>query len=117
MDRGTRVSSSAFRADTAVVEAVKEAQDAWLFKRGTQSIYVKRLPMGMTLLVCGPGYDEHSHHFQGEESLNEFWRWYKRHLLSEEWVLTPDRRSPDRADRPSSGPERRRRPREVSTVR
>jgi hypothetical protein len=96
------------RADTSVVEPAKEAaQDGWLFMRGNQSIYVKRLPMGMTLLVCGPGYDEHSHHFQSEESLNEFWRWYKRHLLSEEWVLTPDRRSRERTDGPK-GPERRR---------
>ena len=88
------------------------AKDAWLFKRGNQSVYVTRLPMGMTLLVRGPGYDEHSHHFQSEESLNEFWRWYKRHLLSEEWVLTPDRRSADREPR-TGEPERRRRPREV----
>jgi hypothetical protein len=91
---------------------VDPAKEAWLFKRGTQSVYVTRLPMGMTLLVRGPGYDEHSHHFQSEESLNEFWRWYKRHLLSEEWVLTPDRRSADR-DQRASGPERRRRPREA----
>lgn len=87
-------------------------QDEWLFMRGNQSVFVKRLPMGMTLLVCGPGYDEHSHHFQSEESLDEFWRWYKRHLLSEEWVLTSDRRTRERADVPR-GAERRRKPREV----
>ena len=89
------------------------AKDAWLFGRGNQSIYVTKLPLGMTLLVKGPGYDEHSHHFQSEESLNEFWRWYKRHLLAEEWVLTPDRRARDREQRPG-GPDRRRKPREAS---
>lgn len=84
--------------------------DAWLFARGEQSIYVTRLPMGMTLLVRGPGYAEHSHHFDSEATLDEFWRWYKRHLLAEEWVLQPtaDRRSG--RDRPA-GAERRRAPR------
>src|SRR5688572_28051187 len=100
-------------ADTQTVDAAKNSsKDGWLFRRASKTIYVKRLPMGMTLLVCGPGHDEHSHHFQSEESLNEFWRWYKRHLLSEEWVLTPDRRSRERTDG-ASGPERRRKPREV----
>lgn len=103
------------RADKQTVDAVKDeaAKDAWLFVRGNQSIYVTRLPMGMTLLVCGPGSGEHSHHFQSVESLDEFWRWYRRHLLSEEWVpsSTTDRRSRDRSVDPS-GFERRRRARD-----
>lgn len=88
------------------------SRDAWLFTRGNQSIYVTRLPMGLTLLVCGPGADEHSHHFQSEQSLDEFWRWYRRHLLGEEWVLstTPDRRSQAR-EGGTAEPDRRRRPR------
>jgi hypothetical protein len=95
---------------------VDGVKDGWLFKRANQSIFVQRLPMGMTLLVCGPGHDEHSHHFQSEQSLDEFWRWYKRHLLSEEWVLTPDRRARDRGE-VEAGVDRRRRPREVAPAR
>lgn len=95
-------------------KGVDAGKDAWLFVRGNQSIYVTKMPMGMTLLVCGPGPGEHSHHFQTEESLDEFWRWYRRHLLSEEWVLstTPDRRSRDRSAASGGGPERRRRARD-----
>ena len=105
--------TSTIRADTRPVDPANDVQDGWLFRRGNQSVYVKRLPMGMTLLVCGPGYDEHSHHFQSEESLNEFWRWYKRHLLGEEWVLTPDRRSRERTEG-HAGPDRRRKSRELA---
>jgi hypothetical protein len=73
-------------------------KDVWLFLRGDRAIHVTRLPVGMTLLVRGPGSAEHSHHFDSEDSLNEFWRGYKRHLLGEEWVLHPtgDRRSGSR---------------------
>ena len=97
----------------SVKEPAGSDKDAWLFCRNNQSIYVTRLPLGMTLLVCGPGHSESSHHFQTVEALDEFWRWYRRHLLAEEWVLstTPDRRSRDR-DGAGGGPERRRRPRE-----
>lgn len=95
------------------MDSVKEeaAKDAWLFVRGNQSIYVTRLPLGMTLLVCGPGSGEHSHHFQTEDSLDEFWRWYRRHLLSEEWVpsSTTDRRSRDRSGDSGTGSNERRR--------
>ena len=83
-------------------------KDSWLFVRGHHAIHVKKLPMGMTLLVCGPGSTEHSHHFDSEASLDEFWYWYRRHLLSEEWVPTLDRRAS--TGRPA-GSERRRRPR------
>ena len=107
--------TSTVRADSRAVDAASDAQEGWLFRRGNQSVYVKRLPMGMTLLVCGPGYDEHSHHFQSHESLNEFWRWYKRHLLAEEWVLTPDRRSRERTEG-HAGPDRRRKPRELTST-
>ena len=87
--------------------------DAWLFVRGHQSIYVKRLAMGMTLIVCGPGDDEHSHHFRSEASLDDFWTWYRRHLLANEWLqcASAERRSAPR-EHGEPQPERRRRPRE-----
>jgi hypothetical protein len=86
--------------------------DAFLFVRGHQSIYVKRLALGMTLLVCGPGEDEHSHHFRSEASLDEFWHWYRRHLLASDWLqcASAERRSTPREDREQ--PERRRRSRD-----
>ena len=89
---------------------MEREKDAWLFARGDASIYVKRLPTSITLLVCGPGSAEHSHHFDSEATLDEFWRWYRRHLLAEEWVLLPttDRRS---REAQAAGPNRRRAPR------
>ena len=79
--------------------------DTWLFVRGLQSIHVSRLPGANTLLVCGPGSAEHTHHFDTDASLSEFWGFYRRHLLGEEWVLTPDRRTGEDA---SQRPDRRR---------
>jgi hypothetical protein len=84
---------------------VAPEKDTWLFVRGLQSIHVSKLPGANTLLVCGPGHAEHSHHFDSEQSLADFWGWYKRHLLGDEWVLTPDRRT---GDDQGTRPERRR---------
>ena len=84
---------------------VAPEKDTWLFVRGLQSIFVSKLPGANTLLVCGPGHAEHSHHFDSAQSLADFWGWYKRQLLGDEWVLTADRRS---AEDQEKRPERRR---------
>ena len=98
---------------------------AWLYVRGDESIRVTRLPTGVTLLVFGPRSAEHSHQFDSEPTLNEFWRWYEEHLLAGGWVLherverrsageragsAADRRAPGAPGaRPDGGPDRRRR--------
>ena len=84
---------------------VEPEKNTWLFVRGLQSIHVSKLPGANTLLVCGPGSAEHSHHFHDEVSLIEFWGWYKRQLLGDEWVLTADRRI---GEYPTKRPDRRR---------
>ena len=86
--------------------------DAWLFVRGNQSIFVTRMPMAMTLVVCGPGEEEHSHHFRSEESLDEFWTWYRKHLLGNDWVQRENAERRTRPPEPGAQPDRRRRPRE-----
>ena len=82
-------------------------KNTWLFVKGLQSIHVSKLPGANTLLVCGPGSAEHSHHFDDEASMAEFWGWYKRQLLGDEWVLTADRRI---GEDPGKRPDRRRTP-------
>lgn len=88
--------------------------DAWLFTRGNQSLYVKRLPMAITLVVCGPGEDEHTHHFQSEASLDEFWSWYRKHLLSSDWLQSPSTERRAALRDPAGQPDRRRRLRDQS---
>jgi hypothetical protein len=64
----------------------------------------------LTLIVCGPGHAEQSHHFDTEASLEQFWGWYEQRLMRDGWALlgTEDRRgSGDR----QPGQERRRGPR------
>jgi hypothetical protein len=76
---------------------VEVVTEAWLFVRGEESVRMTRLPLGATLLVCGPGHAEHSHHFDSEASLEEFRRWYEQRLFSEGWAVqgTVERRSRD----------------------
>lgn len=89
--------------DTDHVSFVRQAS---LYVRGKDAIRIMRLPIGLTLLVCGPRSAEHSHHFESEASLDEFWRWYVRGLMDDGWMLHGVGRCAD--SRPSQGPRRRR---------
>lgn len=82
---------------------------AWLYVRGDESIRVTRLPTGVTLLVFGPLSAEHSHQFDSEATLKEFWHWYEQHLLAEGFVLQERVERRSAGDRPGGGPDRRRR--------
>ena len=82
---------------------------AWLYVRGDQSIRVTRLPAGVTLLVFGPLSAEHSHQFDSEATLNEFWHWYEEHLVAQGWVLHERVERRSAGARPGGAPDRRRR--------
>jgi hypothetical protein len=82
----------------------------WLFVRKDESIRMTRDPNAFSLLVCGPGSTEHSHHFDSEASLEEFRGWYEQRLDSEGWALKGaiERRiSGDRSDTPQGSDRRR----------
>ena len=81
-----------------------------MFVRDNASIRITRDANTFVLLVRGPGSAEHSHHFDGEGSLEEFRSWYQQFLEGEGWELkgTLERRVNVDPSHVPQGPERRR---------
>jgi hypothetical protein len=73
---------------------------SWLFIRGSESIWIERLP-GNTLIIAGPGHRRQQRRFFSEEQLQRFQIRLAEKLAGQRWFLwayNGDRRSQRRGD-------------------
>ena len=57
----------------------------WLYIRGATAVHVQRVDL--SVIVYGPGPDEHQHLFRQAGTLEQFLVWYHAALVSEDWQL------------------------------
>jgi hypothetical protein len=73
---------------------------SWLFIRGSESIWIERLP-GYTLIIAGPGSRRQQRRFFTEEQLQRFQMRLAEKLAGQRWFLwayNGDRRSQSRGE-------------------
>ena len=78
---------------------------SWLFIRGSESIWIERLP-GNTLIIAGPGHRREQRRFFTEEQLQRFQMRLADRLAGQRWFLwayNGDRRSQSRGEGVTSG--------------
>lgn len=73
---------------------------SWLFIRGSESIWIERLP-GNTLIIAGPGRRRQQRRFFSEDQLQRFQMRLAEKLAGQRWFLwayNGDRRSRSRGE-------------------
>jgi hypothetical protein len=73
---------------------------SWLFIRGSESIWIERLP-GYTVIIAGPGHRRQQRRFFTEEQLQRFQIRLAEKLAGQRWFLwayNGDRRSQPRGE-------------------
>ena len=73
---------------------------SWLFIRGSESIWIERLPAN-TLIIAGPGHRREQRRFFSEDQLQRFQMRLADRLAGQRWFLwayNGDRRSQSRGE-------------------